>query len=104
MEMPAPTDITGVRRMVQYLARYTPNLADDLAPSHALTRKDTDFVWSKACVEAFNCLKRKLSKAPVLVFYNPEETLVLQVDSSKDGLGAALLQNGKPIEYASQNL
>ena len=36
-EMPVPEDVTGVRRlcgMVQYLARYTPNLADDLEPIH----------------------------------------------------------------------
>ena len=31
-------------------------------------------------------------------------TPVLQVDSSEKGLGAALLQNGKPLEYASRNL
>ena len=28
----------------------------------------------------------------------------MQVDSSKDGLGAALMQDGKPIEYASRAL
>ncbi|XP_068224775.1 uncharacterized protein [Palaemon carinicauda] len=34
-EMPAPTDISGIRRfcgMVQYLSRFLPNLADDLEP------------------------------------------------------------------------
>ena len=29
---------------------------------------------------------------------------MLQVDSSKDGLGAAILQDGRPIEYASRAL
>ena len=75
--------------MVQYLARYTPNL---------------EFVWSQVCQDAFSRPKRKLSETPVLAYYNPDETLVLQVDSSKDGLGAALMQNNKPIEYASRNL
>ena len=107
VEMSAPTDVTGVRRlcgMVQYLARYTPNLADDLEPIHALTRSNTEFVWSQVCQDAFSRLKRKLSETPVLAYYNPDETLVLQVDSSKDGLRAALMQNGKPIEHASRNL
>ena len=106
VEMPAPTDVTGVCRlcgMVQYLARYTPNFADDLEPIHALTRNNTEFVWSQACQDAFSCLKRKLSETPVLAYSNPDETLVLQVDSSRDGLGVALTQNDKPIEYPSRN-
>ena len=40
----------------------------------------------------------------VLAFYDQEADLVLQVDSSKDGLGAALLQNDQPIEYAFRAL
>ena len=47
-EMPAPEDVSGVRRlcgMIQYLAWYTPNLASDLEPIHALTRKDIAFKW-----------------------------------------------------------
>lgn len=106
-EMPPPEDITGVRRlcgMVQYLARYTPNLSGDLEPIHRLTRKDTPFVWSEECENAFRNLKQKLSDAPVLAYYNQNKPLVLQVDSSKDGLGAVLLQDNRPIEYASRNL
>ena len=90
--------------MVQYLARYTPNLAEDLSPIHHLTRKDTQFVWSKKCDDALNHLKWKLCKAPVLAYYDRCKPLVLQVDSSKDGLGAVMLQDGRPVEYASRNL
>ena len=100
-EMPVPEDVTGVHRlcgMVQYLARYTPNLADDLEPIHQLTRKDVEFIWSKECDDAFKRLKQKMSNSPVLGYYNPEEELVLQVDSSEKGLGAVLLQEGKPLE------
>ena len=107
VEMPAPTDVTVVRRlcgMVQYLAHYTSNLADDMEPIHALTRSNTEFVWSSACQDAFSRLNRKLSETPVLAYYNPGVTLVLQVDSRRGGLGAALTQNGKPIEYASRNV
>lgn len=38
------------------------------------------------------------------MYFNPDLELTLQTDSSKDGLGAVLLQNGKPIEYASRSL
>jgi len=42
-KMPAPTDVSGVKRfcgMVQYLARFSPNLAADLEPLRHLTRKN----------------------------------------------------------------
>jgi len=45
-----------------------------------------------------------MTKAPVLVYFNPNSELVVQADSSQSGLGAVLLQNGKPIEFASRSL
>ena len=45
-----------------------------------------------------------MSTAPVLSYYDPKIELEIQCDASKKGLGAALLQNGKPIAYASRTL
>ena len=61
-----------------------------------------DWNWSAACQEAFIKVKKNIAEAPSLIYFNPDKELVLQVDSSKDGLGATLLLDGKPIEYASQ--
>ena len=106
-EMPAPTDVHGVKRlcgMVQYMAKFMPNLASDLESIRALTRTDVDWNWSNECEDAFNKIKAKLSDTPVLAYFDPDKELELQVDASKDGLGAAILQSGKPIEYASRAL
>ena len=65
--MPAPTDVEGARRlcgMAQYMSRFLPDLAGTLEPIRALTRKDTPFIWSKACEDLFNELKVNLSKSP----------------------------------------
>ena len=46
-DMPAPTDVAGVKRicgMVQYLSRFLPDLAGTLEPIRPLTRKDTPFL------------------------------------------------------------
>ena len=45
-----------------------------------------------------------LVKSPVLAFYNPQEELTLENDASEYGIGSALIQNGKPIAYASCSL
>ena len=107
LEMPPPTDIHGVRRfcgMIQYLARFMPDKAIDLEPIRALTRQHTDGNWSKDCEDAFKTVKKKITTAPMLAYFNAEKELVLQVDTSQDGLGIALMQEGKPIEYASRSL
>ena len=38
---------------------------------------------------------------PVLAYYDKTKPIVLTVDSSSKELGAAILQEGKPIAYAS---
>ena len=105
--MPAPTDVEGIRRicgMAQYMSRFISDLAGTLEPIRALTRKGVPFVWSKECENAFNTLKKNLSESACLAYYDPSKELVIQVDSSKHGLGAVLLQDGRPIEYASRAL
>lgn len=41
---------------------------------------------------------------PVLSYFDPEKELRLQVDASKSGLGAVMLQDSKPVAYASKSL
>ena len=40
----------------------------------------------------------------LLYYYNPSKKSVIQVDTSSRGLGAALIQEGKPIVFASKSL
>ena len=107
LETPRPTDVSGVKRfcgMVQYLSRFLNRLSEIVAPIGELTKKNTEFVWSKECDDAFLKIKELITKAPVLSYYNPQKPLEVQTDSSKDALGATLLQDGRPIEFASREL
>ena len=107
LDMPPPTDVHGVRRlcgMIQYLAKFMSNVASDLGSIRELTKKDHEWNWTKECEEALKTVKEKITKAPVLIFFDSKEELTLQVDSSMNRLGAAILQNGHPIEYASRAL
>ena len=106
-EMPAPTDKAGVQRLLglaQYLSKFLPHLSDVTKPLRELTQNDVQWVWGTAQKTALEALKKAVATTPVLRYYNLEEEVTLQCDASQYGLGAALLQNGQPIAYASRAL
>ena len=63
-----------------------------------------EWVWDTAQQTALDELKKAVVTTPVLRYYNLEEEVTIQCDASQSGLGAALLQNGQPVAYASRAL
>ena len=49
-------------------------------------------------------IKKEIAGAPILAYYNPRKQTILQTDASIKGLGACLLQEGKPVYFASKAL
>ena len=45
-----------------------------------------------------------ITSTPVLAYYDPEKSLEIQCDSSQSGLGSILMQEGRPVAYASRAL
>ena len=62
------------------------------------------FQWNLAAENALVSIKRILSTQPVLQFFDPALPSVIQADASPYGLGACLMEQGKPIAYASRSL
>uniref|UniRef100_A0A0N5BKN0 RNA-directed DNA polymerase n=1 Tax=Strongyloides papillosus TaxID=174720 RepID=A0A0N5BKN0_STREA len=62
------------------------------------------FVWTTAHTEAFEKLKAAIVKACTLSPPNPEIPYTILTDASNQGLGAALVQDTKPIAFASRTL
>ena len=107
VEMPRPKnrdDILRLNGMVNYLSRFLPHLSDVMKPLRDLTHKDAEWCWDDLQDKAWNDVKTLIASAPVLAYYKPTEVLEIQCDSSQSGLGAALMQNGHPIAYASRAL
>lgn len=107
LQMKQPEDVAGVRRvlgMVNYLAKFLPRLSQVSEPLRQLTKKEQPFVWNTTHDQAFIELKKLITQPPILKYYEPDKPLVLQCDASDYGLGAALIQEGKPIAFASRAL
>ena len=106
-KLSAPTNVEEVQRLngtVNYLARFMPHLSHVMEPIRQLTRHDVSWNWSSVQDQAFDKVKTLITSAPVLNYYDPQAELVIQCDASEKGLGAALLQHGKPVAYASRAL
>ena len=49
-------------------------------------------------------MKKEIAKAPIQSYYNSKKWTVLQTDASIKGLGTCLLQDEKPVYFASKAL
>lgn len=62
------------------------------SPLNQLLCKDSKFVWTDACEQAFKALKDALFSAPILAFPDFHETFHLYTDTSNEGIGVTLGQ------------
>ena len=111
-KFPIPESVSQVRQflgLTSYYRRFIKQFASIATPLHALTRKDVQFRWSQECQYAFDCLKDKLTCAPVLSYPDFDQPFVLETDASGRGLGAVLSQRSgdgqlRPVAFASRAL
>ena len=106
-EMPRPHDKKAVQRflgMVTYVAKFLPSLSEISAPLRQLVKDDVEWHWDAEQEGAFEHLKRLITGDTVLQLFNPKKSVVISVDSSQSGMGAVLMQDDKPVEYASRAL
>nr|GEW76411.1 reverse transcriptase domain-containing protein [Tanacetum cinerariifolium] len=88
--------------------RFIKDFSKIARPMTKLLEKDTPFIFSKECVEAFQTLKRKLTKAPILIALDWDMPFDVMCDASDFAIGAVLGQRQdkhfRPIHYASKTM
>nr|GEV11302.1 reverse transcriptase domain-containing protein [Tanacetum cinerariifolium] len=91
-----------------FYRRFIKDFSKIARPMTRLLEKDTPFFFSKECVEAFQTLKRKLTKAPILIDLDWDLPFELMYDSSDFAIGAVLGQHQdkhfRRIHYASKTI
>jgi hypothetical protein len=106
-EWPTPSTVTQIRSflgLAGFYRRFVRDFSSIAAPLHELTKKGVPFIWSDSQEVAFNTLKDKLTHAPLLQLPDFGKIFELECDASGIGLGAVLLQEGKPVAYFSEKL
>ena len=105
--MPTPLNKEDLKRFlgfVTYLAKFIPNLSELDAPLRELLKNDVLFDWQPIHEEAFGKLKEQCCNYPVLKYYDVNKPVEIQCDASQHGLGAVLIQEGRPVAYSSRSL
>lgn len=98
------TELQRLLGMLQYLQKFIPHLAEKAIPLRKLVKQDTAWLWTEEQSTALQTIKDALRAAPTLQYYDVNGKLTLSVDASSKALGAVLLQEGKPLAYASATL
>ena len=106
-----PTTIKGCQSfvgMVNFVSIFCPELQKHLKPIYDLTRKGRQFIWGEEQQKAFDEIKDRLQRPPILHLPNRHGGFQLYSGPSKFATGSTLyqIQNGqlRLIAYASKRM
>ncbi len=102
-------ELKGFVGLVSWLRKFIPELNGQLSVFRPLLKERTAWIWTATEAAAFAEIKTNMTKIAPLMMLRAGEPLILSVDASSYGLGAALLQrdaNGveRPVFFASRLL
>ncbi|GJW15377.1 reverse transcriptase domain-containing protein [Tanacetum coccineum] len=110
-KLPPPTSVKGIRSFLGHAGfyrRFIQDFSKIARPMTHLLEKETPFIFSTECQEAFETLKKKLTEAPILVAPDWDLPFEIMCDASDFAVGAVLGQRKtkhfQPIHYASKTM
>ncbi|GJR05212.1 reverse transcriptase domain-containing protein [Tanacetum coccineum] len=102
-KLPHPTSVKGVRSFLGHAGfyrRFIQDFSKIARPMTHILEKETPFIFSNECIEAFNILKKKLTEAPILVAPDWDLPFEIMCDASDYAVGAVLGQQLLAVVYA----
>ena len=79
--------------IVNYLSRFSPNIAKMTVNLRALLKKENEFLWHPKHSKDFKVIVDELCSPKLLKYYNSKKKLYLEVDASQKAIGMALMQS-----------
>jgi hypothetical protein len=108
---PRPTSLRELQSflgLASYFRRFIPGYSTIVAPLTSITSSSSppfNFqCWPVDCPQyvAFEAIKQALTSPPLLAFPDPSKQFEVRSDASLHGIGAVLLQDGRPIACMSK--
>ena len=111
-DWPTPTTLKEVRAFIgfaNFYRRFIQDFASIARPLHDLTKKDVPWHWHAEQQQAFDHLKARFCKEPILKVYDPTLPTRIEVDASGFATGGILSQkhtDGRwhPVAYRSDSM
>ncbi|GJS74540.1 reverse transcriptase domain-containing protein [Tanacetum coccineum] len=110
-KLPHPTTVKGIRSFLGHAGfyrRFIKDFSKISRPMNHLLEKNTPFIFSEECIQAFQTLKKKLTEAPILIAPDWDQPFELMCDASDYAIGTVLGQriekHFRPIHYASKTM
>ena len=61
-------------------------------------------MWEDTHTKILEALKAEVNGNMTLQYFDPQKEITIECDASQKGLGACLLQDGKPVNFSSRSL
>lgn len=105
--IPAPMNKTELQEflgIITYMGPFIPKLSEHTACLRDLLKREVSFEWLQNHDKAFRNLKELVCREITLSYFDTGKDTTIQVDASSRGIGAVLMQDGRPIAFASKSL
>jgi hypothetical protein len=107
IEFPTPQSVEDVRRLLgvaTYISKFIPCFSPKTSVLRQLLKGDAAFEWTREHESALHAIQEELQSKRFLIIFDPELPTQIATDASGTGLGAVLMQNGRPVSYATRGL
>jgi hypothetical protein len=95
--------LCGFMGLTGYYHKFVKNYGNIATPLTALL-KNNSFTWTPTAAQGFQTLKMAMCTTQVLALPDFKKTFVLKCDSSKKGIGAFLMQEGRSLAFTNKQL